>query len=80
MPTDTSERVLERLICTTLAGHPCDSPPGPTVGEPPTRYGECALSNGAVFSVGSITYTASILVDETVSRITTNVIESFGAA
>ena len=37
-------------------------------------------SDGAVFSVGSITYPASILVDETVSRITTNVIERFGAA
>ena len=37
-------------------------------------------SGGAVFSVGSITYPASILVDETVSRITTNVIERFGAA
>ncbi len=23
MPTDTSERGLERLICTALAGHPC---------------------------------------------------------
>ncbi len=36
--TDTSERGLERRICTTLAGHPCDPPPGPTVGEPPARY------------------------------------------
>lgn len=24
MTTDTSERGLERLICTALAGHPCD--------------------------------------------------------
>ena len=24
MTTDTSERGLERLICTTLAGHPCE--------------------------------------------------------
>ena len=38
MPTDTSERGLERLICTTLAGHPCDPPPGPTVGEPAAPY------------------------------------------
>ena len=36
--TDTTERGLERLICTTLAGHPCDPPPGPTVGEPPAPY------------------------------------------
>ena len=26
MTTDTSERGLERLICTALAGHPCDPP------------------------------------------------------
>ena len=26
MPTDTSERGLERLICTALAGHPCEPP------------------------------------------------------
>lgn len=26
MTTDTTERGLERLICTALAGHPCDSP------------------------------------------------------
>ena len=25
MTTDTSERGLERLICTALAGHACDS-------------------------------------------------------
>ena len=37
-------------------------------------------SGGAVFSVGSITYPASILVDETVSRITANVIERFVVA
>ena len=29
MTTDTSERGLERLICTALAGHPCE-PPAPT--------------------------------------------------
>ena len=27
MTTDTTERGLERLICTALAGHPCDPPP-----------------------------------------------------
>ena len=26
MKTDTSERGLERLICTALTGHPCDPP------------------------------------------------------
>ena len=26
MTTDTSERGLERLICTALAGHPCEPP------------------------------------------------------
>ena len=46
MPTDTSERGLERLICTALAGHPCDPPPGPTVGEPPARYGGVGWAGG----------------------------------
>jgi len=34
-------------------------------------------SRGAVFSVGSITYVASLLVDETVSQITRNVLQRF---
>ena len=34
-------------------------------------------SGGAVFSVGSITWPASILVDDSVSRITSNVIDRF---
>ncbi len=46
MPTDTTERGLERLICTTLAGHPCDAPPGPTVGEPPAPYTGSGWSGG----------------------------------
>ena len=46
MPTDTSERGLERLICTALAGHPCDPPLGPTVGEPPARYAGVGWSGG----------------------------------
>ena len=46
MPTDTSERGLERLICTALAGHPCDPPPEPTVGEPPARYGGVGWAGG----------------------------------
>ena len=33
MSTDTSERGLERLICTTLARHPCEPPAAATVGE-----------------------------------------------
>ena len=33
MHTDTSERGLERLICTALAGDPCDPPRSPTAAE-----------------------------------------------
>lgn len=39
MTTDTSERGLERLICTALTGEPCDPPKEGTVGEPPASYG-----------------------------------------
>ena len=41
MPTDTTERGLERLICTTLTGSPCDPDAGPVgeVGERPATYG-----------------------------------------
>ena len=46
MTTDTTERGLERLICTALAGHPCDPPPGPTVGEPPASYAGAGWSGG----------------------------------
>ena len=46
MPTDTTERGLERIICTALAGHPCDPPPGPTVGEPPAPYAGSGWSGG----------------------------------
>ena len=46
MPTDTTERGLERLICTALAGHPCDPPTGPTVGEPPAPYAGAGWSGG----------------------------------
>jgi hypothetical protein len=35
------------------------------------------VSGGAVFSVGSITYPASLLVDEAVSRVTANVLSRF---
>jgi len=39
MKTDTSERGLERLICTALAGHPCDPPQPGGVAEAPAAYG-----------------------------------------
>ncbi len=37
--TDTSERGLERLICTALAGHPCDPPTAGQVADAPNAYG-----------------------------------------
>ena len=37
--TDTSERGLERLICTALAGHPCDPPEQGRVAEARPAYG-----------------------------------------
>ncbi len=46
MHTDTSERGLERLICTALAGHPCEPPASSTVAEPPTGYGGVGWSGG----------------------------------
>ena len=39
MTTDTSERGLERLICTALTGLPCDRTPEYEVGERPAAYG-----------------------------------------
>ncbi len=44
--TDTSERGLERLICTALAGHPCEPPAAGTVAEPPAGYGGVGWSDG----------------------------------
>ena len=46
MPIDTSERGLERLICTALAGHPCEPPASGTVAEPPAGYGGVGWSGG----------------------------------
>ena len=46
MTTDTSERGLEQLICTALAGHPCDPPATRTVAEPPAGYGGVGWSGG----------------------------------
>ncbi|MDE0374126.1 MAG: type I restriction endonuclease, partial [Rhodospirillales bacterium] len=47
MTTDTSERGLERLICTALAGHPCEPPTANTVAKPPTGYGGVGWSGGS---------------------------------
>ena len=46
MTTDTSERGLERLICTALAGHPCEPPAASTVAEPAADYGGVGWSGG----------------------------------
>ena len=46
MTTDTSERGLERLICTALAGHPCEPPAAATVGESPAGYGGVGWAGG----------------------------------
>ena len=47
MPTDTSERGLERLICTALAGHPCEPPDPAAVREPATGYGGVGWRGGS---------------------------------
>ena len=46
MTTDTSERGLERLICTALAGHPCEPPAAATAGVPSAGYGGVGWSGG----------------------------------
>jgi type I restriction enzyme R subunit len=46
MPTDTSERGLERLICTALAGQPCDPAKESSAAEPPASYGGLGWSCG----------------------------------
>ncbi|MCG6863196.1 MAG: type I restriction endonuclease subunit R [Chromatiaceae bacterium] len=46
MTTDTSERGLERLICTALTGHPCDPAKRDWVGKPPTAYGGAGWIGG----------------------------------
>ena len=46
MTTNTSERGLERLICTTLSGHPCELPATGTVAEPTAGYGGVGWSCG----------------------------------
>ncbi len=47
MTTDTSEIGLERLICTALAGHPCDPPPAGGAGEPAVAYEGADWSGGS---------------------------------
>ena len=47
MATDTTERALERLICSALAGHPCDPPIEGTVADPPAGYGGVGWSGGS---------------------------------
>ena len=47
MTTDTSERGLERLICTALTGHPCDPPKAGSVAETPSAYGGVGWSCGS---------------------------------
>ena len=46
MAVDTTERGLERLICTGLAGHPCDPPAEGTIADPPAGYGGAGWSGG----------------------------------
>ena len=46
MTTDTTERALERLICTALAGHPCEPPAEGAVADPPAGYGGVGWSGG----------------------------------
>ena len=46
MTTDTSERGLERLICTVLAGHPCEPPISGTLDVPPVAYGGVGWNGG----------------------------------
>jgi type I restriction enzyme R subunit len=47
MKTDTSERGLERLICTVLTGAPCDPPQQGVVREPTPAYGGTGWIGGS---------------------------------
>ena len=44
---DTTERGLERLICTALSGHPCDPPAEGAVAESPAGYGGVGWTGGS---------------------------------
>jgi hypothetical protein len=84
------DRSLQERIPGGASGHETDkmsasSPPGTTLlakGTNPDNGGSemtyySLESGGAVFSVGSITWVASLLIDEHVSKITANVINRF---
>ena len=47
MTTDTSEKGLERLICTALAGHPCDPPVGGALAEETAGFGGMGWTPGS---------------------------------
>ena len=47
MTTDTSERSLERLICTALAGHPCEPPASDATREARAEYGGVGWLGGS---------------------------------
>jgi hypothetical protein len=85
-------RSLHERCSHGASGHETDkmsaaSPPGTVLlakGTNPDNGGSEMVfyetkSGGAVFSVGSITYPACLLVDETISRITRNVLSRFAA-
>jgi len=46
MTTDTTERGLERLICTALSGQPCDPPKPGEIAEPQAGYGGVGWTPG----------------------------------
>ena len=43
----TPPNALERLICTVVAGHPCDPPAEGTVADPPAGYGGVRWCSGS---------------------------------
>ena len=47
MTTDTSERGLEELICTALAGHPCEPVPKDAARDPVASYGGVGWAAGS---------------------------------
>ena len=46
MATDTSERGLERLVCTGLTGHPCDPPEDSRIAEAHPADGGVGWTSG----------------------------------
>jgi type I restriction enzyme, R subunit len=47
MTTDTTERGFERLICTSLTGHPCEPAGKGEVSEPQAEYGGTGWTCGS---------------------------------